>query len=188
MHGLFKDLKDEELVRLVQTGDHKYFGGLVARYEKHILQKCKSYVKNKDDAEELTQEILIKLFLQISSFRQEAKFTTWMYTVIYHTCIDFLRKSKKTMHQVITEKLVDEVSDIADFDESPNQEMSVEILDLLLDELLPEDKMILLLKYKEKHPIKDIQQTLGISESAIKMRLSRAKERLNKLYQQRVNR
>ena len=52
----------------------------------------------------------------------------------------------------------------------------------LLEEITPEEKLILLLKYKEKHSIKEIETTMGISESAVKMRLSRAKEKINLLY------
>lgn len=181
-----KKYTDEELAELVKAGDHKYFTELVRRYEQYILTKCKGYLKDTDEAEEMTQEILIKLFMQLPMFRQEAKFKTWLYAIIYHANVDYLRKSKRKLHEVITEKLADEVPDIVDYDEVLPVEKNMDILEELLEELTPEDKLILMLKYKEKHQIKDIQFAMGLSESAIKMRLSRARERLNKLYGRRL--
>lgn len=75
---------------------------------------------------------------------------------------------------------------IEDVDEVP-QEVSLQILDQLLDTISPEEKLLLLLKYKEKHSIKDIQTSLNLSESAVKMRLKRAKEKINALYKERIS-
>lgn len=144
-------------------------------------------MKNGDTAEDLCQEILIKIFLKVNDFQKKANFSTWLYSIIHNTCIDYLRKNKKNTQQVLTEKMVDEVADlIEDVDEIP-QEMSLQILDQLLDTISPEEKLLLLLKYKEKHSIKDIQVSLNLSESAVKMRLKRAKEKINALYKERIN-
>ena len=176
------NLSDEELVLRMKSGEHRYFSVFVDRYEKHIFNKCKSYVKDQDVAADLSQEVLIKVFTQLSKFRQEAKLTTWLFSIIHNTCIDYLRSRKKSTHEVITEKLADKVFDIVDHNEEISEEKTVEILESLLEQMTPEGKMILLLKYKEKHSIQDIQQSLGLSESAVKMRLKRAKETINKLY------
>nr|WP_281349504.1 RNA polymerase sigma factor [Fulvivirga aurantia] len=166
----------------MQEGNMRYFSELAARYESYIIKKCKTYVKETDIAEDLCQEILIKIFLKINNFERKANFSTWLYSIIHNTCIDYLRKSKKNARQVITEQMVEELAEmVEDVDELP-EELSEAILDKLLDEISPEEKLLLLLKYKEKHSIKDIQQSLNLSESAIKMRLKRAKEKVNKLY------
>ncbi|WP_424961800.1 RNA polymerase sigma factor [Ekhidna sp.] len=175
-------LSDEELVLRMKSGDHRYFSVFVERYEKYIFSKCHSYVKDKDAAADLTQEVLIKVFTQLAKFREEAKLTTWLYSIIYHICIDYLRSKKKSTHEVISEKLADEVFELVDHDEEIPEEKTIEILENLLEQMTPEGKMILLLKYKEKHSIQDIQRSLGLSESAVKMRLKRAKETINKLY------
>ncbi|MCB0494547.1 MAG: RNA polymerase sigma factor [Cyclobacteriaceae bacterium] len=179
-------LSNEELISLLQEGNHRYFSEFTNRFEKYIFEKCRSYVKSKDIAEDLCQEVLIKVFLQLPGFRHEAKFSTWLFIIIHNTCVDYLRKSKKKVHVVLTEKLVDELTNMVDYDEELPEAKSIEILDSLLDELSHEEKLILLLKYKEKHHIKDIQLSLGLSESAVKMRLLRAKEKLNKMYAQRL--
>lgn len=181
-----KDLKqysDEELALFLKSsGEHRYFSELTKRHEKSILKKCKSYVRQEDVSQDLMQEILIKIFLRISDFRSEARFSTWLFTIIHSTCIDYLRKNKKNVHQVLSEKLSDELGELVDTEETLAPEISEKILYDLLAQMSPEEKMLLLLKYKEKHPIRDIQQTLLLSESAVKMRLKRAREKINKLY------
>ncbi|WP_370089729.1 RNA polymerase sigma factor [Ekhidna sp.] len=182
MKKAFEKLSDEELVLRMKSGDNQYFSVFVDRYESYITKKCKSYVKDEDAANDLSQEVMIKVFLQVSKFRTEAKLTTWLFSIIHNTCIDYLRSKKKRTHDVISEKLADEVFELVDADEELPEEKTVEILETLLDQMTPEGKLILLLKYKEKHSIQDIQNSLGLSESAVKMRLKRAKEMLNKLY------
>lgn len=178
-----KNISDEELVLLLQDDSQlRYFSLLTQRHEKYILRKCKSYVKDDDVAGDLCQEVLIKLFLKIKTFRGEARFSTWLFSIIHNTCMDHLRKNRKNVHQVLTEKMADDVAEMIDgVDEIP-EELSTKILDALLEEISPDERMLLLLKYKEKHPIKDIQLTLGLSESAVKMRLKRARDKVNKLY------
>lgn len=176
-------LSDEKIaIQLKESGDQRCFAELAKRHEKKILKKCKSYVKQEEASEDLMQEILIKVFLRIKDFRNEAKFSTWLFTIIHSTCIDYLRKHKKNVHSVITEKLSEEVADMIESEEEISEALSEKVLLELLEQMTPEEKMLLLLKYKEKHQIKDIQKTLNLSESAVKMRLKRAKEKINRLY------
>lgn len=180
-----ENISDEELIITLQAEENlSYFSVLTERHEKSILKKCKTYVKDEDTAEDLCQEILIKVFLKIKYFRREAKFSTWLFAIVHNTCMDYLRKNKKSqVLKVITEKMADEVAEMIEgVDEIP-EELSFQILEELLEVISPEEKMLLLLKYKEKHSIKDIQESLGLSESAVKMRLKRARKHVNELYQ-----
>ena len=178
-------ISDEALaLRLRENGDQRYFSVLAKRHEQKILKKCRSYVRQDEASEDLAQEVLIKVFLRIKDFRNEARFSTWLFTIIHSTCVDYLRRNKKNVHSVITEKLADELGELVDGDEAIEEPLSEQILEALLEQISPEEKMILLLKYKEKHSLKDIQLTLNLSESAIKMRLKRARDKVNRLYQQ----
>lgn len=178
-------MSDEDIaLQLKENGDQRYFAVLAKRHEQKILKKCRSYVRQEAASKDLAQEVLIKVFLRIKDFRNEARFSTWLFTIIHSTCVDYLRRNKKNVHSVITEKLADELGEMVDGDEEVGEALSEQILEALLEQISPEEKMILLLKYKEKHSLKDIQQTLNLSESAIKMRLKRAREKVNRLYQQ----
>ncbi len=180
---LNRNLTDEEIVLLLRTdGNSRYFTLLAERHEKAILKKCFSYTKDEDAAEDLCQEILIKLFLKVKDFKGDSKFSTWLFSIVHNTCIDYLRKNKKNIQKVITDKMKEDVADLIEgVDEIP-EELSEKILFELLDDMTSEEKLLLLMKYKEKHHIKDIQATLNLSESAVKMRLKRARDKINLLY------
>lgn len=180
----FSKQSDEHLInRFQETNDNRVFSTLIERHEKTIYRKCYGYVKDKTAAEDLCQEVLIKLFLKLKSYQNNARFSTWLFSIIHNTSIDYLRKNKKNVRSVLIEKLSGEVAELVEDKDELSEEVTLKILDNLLDQLTPEDRMLLLMKYKEKHQIKDMQQALGVSESAIKMRLKRARERITKLHQ-----
>jgi RNA polymerase sigma-70 factor (ECF subfamily) len=176
-------LSDEEIVLRLQTEfEPKYFQILVERYRSMIKNKCLTYVKNREIAEDLCQDILIKLYLKLNSFRRGSKFTTWLFPIIHNHCLDYLKRSRKELHHEITEKLCDEVGDLIEHEDELSKEISEELLSNLLEQITPEGKFILLLKYKEQKSVKEIQTALNISESTVKMRLKRAKDKINLLY------
>lgn len=182
-----KNLTDEEIIKTLQhEGNNRYFTVLVERYEASILKKCKTYVKDEDTAEDLCQEILLKVFISIKNFKGNAKFSTWLFSIIHNSCIDFLRKEKKNIKQVITNKMVEEVAEIIEGVDEVSIELSEKLMLKILEDLSPDDRLLLLMKYKEKHSIHDIQASLNLSESAVKMRLKRVKDKLNKLYKESI--
>jgi RNA polymerase sigma-70 factor (ECF subfamily) len=179
----YTDLSDDELVGLIHLGDQSAYNEIVTRYEPYIQTNCLSFVKNREVSKDLTQEILIKIFLELPKFRRDARLKTWIYAITYNTCVDYLRKNKKRIHQTLSEKLADSLPDLLDEEpEDLNTDKTLYLLEELLDEMTSEGRLILLMKYVEKQRIKDIQVALGVSESAIKMRLKRARSVLNKLY------
>ena len=186
---LYKNLTDHEIIHLLkEEGNLRHFSLIVEKYESQILSRCKSYVRDKDIAEDLCQEILIKVFLKIKSFKGESRFSTWLFAIVHNTCVDYLRKNKKSeLYKIITEKMADEMADLLDDVDEVSEEISIQTMEMLLEEMSPDEKVLLLLKYKEKHSIKDIHLSLNLSESAVKMRLKRAKHKANKLYHKILN-
>jgi RNA polymerase sigma-70 factor (ECF subfamily) len=96
--------------------------------------------------------------------------------------MDYLKKNRRELHQEITEELSDEVADLLEYEEEIPKDISEDLLNGLLEQITPEGKLILLLKYKERKTIKEIQTALNINESTVKMRLKRAKDKINRLY------
>lgn len=179
-----KELTDEAIISQLKEGfDARLFALLTDSYQSKVLARCKTVVKDDDAAEDLVQEVFIKLFLKMDTFKGVAKFSTWLETITINTALDYSRKNKKKYHEAITEKLADSVEDLIDSDEPVEEEVSIQIMEQLLEELSPEDKLILMLKHYEKASVKEIQIALSIGESAVKMRLKRARDRINKLRQ-----
>jgi RNA polymerase sigma factor (sigma-70 family) len=175
-------LTDEEIIReLKETGSKKLLGTLWIRYSGKVRDKCFSLVRDKELAEEFTVEIFSKVIEKIDGFRGISTFSTWLYAVTYNHCIEYLRKKKRLHYPEWNRNnlLPDVVDEIEDEDiTSIRYERLLKILDMIH----PEEKTLLLMKYKDNAPLKLIESTLQISESAAKMRIKRAKARVSFLY------
>jgi RNA polymerase sigma factor (sigma-70 family) len=174
-----KKLTDEQLVaHFIETQKNLYFEQLYDRYSDKVYRKCLSFVKDDAKAEDFTHDIFMKLVLNLSSYKETAKFSTWLYSITYNYCIDQTRVSKK-----YSEVGLDENYDLADDDDDAEiAELEAQQLNKAMQQILPEEKSILMMKYQDDLSIKEISDTLDISESAVKMRLLRAKEKLRKVY------
>lgn len=178
-------LSDEELIeKITQTNDTFLFGILYDRYAGVVYNKCIGFTASHETAQDLTQDIFVKLFVKLKSFKGESKFSTWLYAFTYNHCINFLQrevKGKKAEYSVsdeVRDELADEVSDSEIF------EMKAQQLKQAMDLISPEEKAMLLMKYQDDISIKEIAKAMELGESAVKMRLSRAKANLVKQYNQ----
>ena len=173
-----KHLKDEELVALyVDTQRNIYFEELYDRYANKVYRKCYSFVYNQEKAQDFTHDIFLKLIVKIGTFKETSKFSTWLYSITYNYCMDQIRVKKKQK-----EYALDENYDIEDADDAGLDELQSQRLYKSLEKMPSDEKALLLMKYQDDFSIKDISETLNISESAVKMRLLRSKEKLRKLY------
>ena len=181
---LYAHLSDEELVkRIVAHNDPLLFEALYDRYAKMVYNKCYGFAKSDDEAEDLTQDVFLQLFIKLNMFKGKSKFSTWLYSFTYNFCINYINRNtqRKIRDQLVH---IDE-SDHKFTDEVPDEslyEMKTGKLDKALQLISVEDKSILLLKYQDGASIKDLVNLMDLGESAVKMRLKRAKERLLEIY------
>ena len=180
--GKKSTLSDEELIEeIVRSQDSRLVEVLYERYADKVYRRCISFVKEASIAEDLTHDIFIKVYLNLGRFKQKSKFSTWLYSITYNFCVDYVRKKQKD--NVVD--MEDKEGEIAgrDIDTADDLDhIALDRLTELLEQLKPEDKLILLMKYRDDMSIKDIQIAFDISESAVKMRIKRAKEKLKSLY------
>lgn len=173
-----KDMKDLEVIHnYLESQASNCFSLLYNRYATKIFSKCISLLKDEALAKDATQEIFTKIFLNLSRFGEKSKFSTWVYSITYNYCIDYIRKMKK---QDIFSDEMEKVADVADDGPEVDEELlQLEVRQLreVLDEISIGDKTILLMKYQDDLSIKEISEILGKSESAVKMQIKRAKER-----------
>ena len=87
-------LNDNEIISKVLRGDHQAYSLLVNRYQNYVFTLTLRMIKNREDAEEVAQDIFIKAYRALADFRGDAKFSTWLYTIVNTSCITFLRKKK----------------------------------------------------------------------------------------------
>jgi len=137
-------------------------------------------LKNAEMAEDATQEIFVKILLSLSKFSGKSKFSTWLYSITYNYCIDLIRKDKKDII-LSFDNYSFEIEDQSTFD-AEIMETNVYRLKDVMTELSTEDNGILLMKYQDEMSIKEIGDILNKTESAVKMKILRAKERFMKIY------
>jgi len=183
-------LSDEDLVEaIVSTNNTLLFEVLYDRYARLVYNKCYGFAKDEDEAKDLTQDVFLKLFVKLASFKAKAKFSTWLYAFTYNHCVNYVTRNtaKKFEKQSVDYTDIENLSD--DYDENDNSflNMKIEKLKVALELISPGEKMILLLKYQDFLSIKEIESALGIGESAVKMRIKRAKDKLITVYNKNQN-
>jgi RNA polymerase sigma factor (sigma-70 family) len=178
-------LTDSELIsEYLLSQNTSYFTLLYRRYANKVFAKCISLLRDEGMARDATQDIFIKIMLNLGKFSEQSSFSTWVYSITYNYCIDIIRKKKKI--QLIFTEDVSKISketnvEIAD---SVLLEMKHDRLGVVLEKIPPSDKIILMMKYQDDMQIKEIADTLDKTESAIKMQIMRAKQRAQSIYEE----
>lgn len=176
-------MTDEELVsKIVKTNNTHLFAILYDRYAEVIYNKSLSFVKSKEEAQDLTHDIFVHLFAKLRTFKGTAKFSTWLYSFTYNFCINYMQRDlKKQKENIVLTDNINTYSEKMVSDEEIYQ-LKSDKLAKALKQIDPDDKMILMLKYQDDLSVKELSEVLEIGESAVKMRLNRAKYRLIEIY------
>lgn len=180
-----KSISDEEAITAyLETQNVNYFNILYDRYSKKVFGKCYSLLKSEAKAEDAAQEIFVKVLLNLSKFSGKSKFSTWLYSITYNFCIDAIRKNKKNIGVLVDDigRYGDVVED--DIEDTEIIEKNVFRLKEVLNIIPAGDKAILLMKYQDEFSIKEICGIIDKSESAVKMKIKRAKEKFMKTYKE----
>ena len=176
-------MKDLEVIHVyLRKQASNCFTLLYDRYAAKIFSKCISLLKDEALAQDATQEIFTKIFLNLSRFEEKSQFSTWVYSVTYNFCIDYLRRKNK---QDIFSEDIEKAPELED--DIPDEEllqMELRPLRIVLEKMPDGDRAILLMKYQDEMSIKDIADMLDKTESAIKMQIKRAKEKAQRLKQE----
>jgi RNA polymerase sigma-70 factor (ECF subfamily) len=178
-------------VERVRTGDREAFSWIVNQYKDLVYTLCVRMLANEDDAADATQEVFLKAYRSIDSFREKSKFSTWIYRIAYNHCISEIRKKVKVID------LVDEVQENetgvheADGLEHLSREERRNYLQQALDALPETDAVVVTLFYYEELSLEEIEEVTGLSSGNIRIRLHRSRKKLwkvlNELLQSEIN-
>ncbi len=176
------DYSDEALVVLfVQTRQNRYFDQLYRRYFSRVCYCCRQFTTNPDEAEDLAQEIFIRLIDRLDTFRETARFSTWITSVARNFCIDQLRRQKAFPVVMMSQQPnLPEPGDWPESDDDPLYDL--QRLDTALCHLSPGEIQLLVTRYWQHTSISDMARQQKLTDSAVKMRLFRARERLRLAY------
>lgn len=173
---------DEQLAALAarEGSDGPAFAAIVARYDRRVWSVCYRLLGNESDAHDAAQEVFVKLFLQRDKFRGESKYSTWVHGIAVRTCLMQRRSSGRRRKREGAPTDVDLDTQASAHHEAPEGTKLdlVQMLDILDDE----DRALILLKYAEGHDYEELAAIFGLSISACKMRISRAREKIQARY------
>ena len=171
---------DTDIISQVVKGDHNAYATLVERYQNYVFTIVLRYVKSREDAEEVAQDVFVKAYRSLADFKGNSKFSTWLYTITTTTSITFLRK-KKLEIQSLDNEHVFERADTIDSGMSANQieqKSKVNMVNEAIKMLNPDDAQIITLFYKGEQTLEEVAQILGKETNAVKVQLHRARGRL----------
>ncbi len=175
-------MEDLDIIIAYRERQHETcFQVLYDRYAGRVYSKAVTMLHKESEAEDATQEIFTKIFLNLGKFEGQSKFSTWVYSITYNLCIDRIRKEKKSRELFATE--LDDPPDTTD--EVPDEAlmtMQLNELKYVLGQLTEGERTLLLMKYKDGVKIKAMADLLGKNESAVKMQLKRIKEKAKRIH------
>lgn len=174
-------MTDSELLDRIRAGEARLQAELYRRYEPLVRRKCRLMVKDREVARDLTQDIFVKITTRLHQFRGESELSFWIYSITYNHCVSHLKKAKRLRFEP-----VDAGADVADEGDGELArkviaDLAVERLERLIDGLPADERVVVLLRYREGRSVRVVAEMLGLGESAVKMRLQRARRRLAKL-------
>ena len=174
--------KDEEIAQVVQAGQTEFFGLLLQRYEAKILRYGYKFLSQRQDIEDLVQEVFIKAYTNIQSFDVNRKFSSWLYRIAHNTFVNALKKKDKQPllffdpdtlfpHPIAKEKT----------DQDINIREMKEMLEYCLNNLSGKYREPLILYYLEELSYQEISDIMRIPVSTVGVRIKRGKEQIKKL-------
>jgi RNA polymerase sigma-70 factor (ECF subfamily) len=179
MVGDYKQDPDVQLMLNAGEGNLQSFEELVLKHQKAVLNAAYRYTGNPSVAEELTQDVFVRVFRAAKSYRPEARFSTWLFTIVRNVCMNYKMREGKQDHQMDAEN---DLAEISQSQENPEQrairrELEEKIQKAIMS--LPESlRMPLILSQFHQMPYEEVAKVLELSVAAVKVRIHRARNAL----------
>ncbi|MGW9685668.1 RNA polymerase sigma factor [Flagellimonas sp. 2504JD1-5] len=175
---------EASLIREIRLGNSKAFAQLVEEYKQLVYTLAYRMIKDREEAEEVSQDAFVKVYRSIDSFKGDCKISTWIYRITYNTCLDKIGQNKKNRAFV---NLEDQANvSVANVDNALDQLIAEErgqVIKRCLDKLPSKDAALLTLFYLEEKNLQEIEGTLNVSIDVLKVRLFRARKKLAKIFE-----
>lgn len=169
---------DEYYIERVLHGDHSSYATLVERHKDMVFTIAYRILKNREDAEEISQDTFMKAYRSLRKFRKESKFSTWLYRIVYNLCVSQLRKNKKQTDSLDDEDKYLDIEDTHNRMEQLEEQDRKRYIDQAIQLLKSEGKTILTLYYQDELTVDEISDVTQLTHSNVKVRLHRARLRL----------
>ncbi|WP_334300592.1 RNA polymerase sigma factor [Alkaliphilus flagellatus] len=188
-------LKEASLIEQSKAGDIDSFEQLIAAHQKKAFNIAYRILGNLEDANDVTQEALIKAYRGIRNFNGKSSFSTWLYTIVNNACIDFIRKNRKTNVTYLDREYETEEGSyklqVYGNEETPEELFEKKEVQKLVHEAINklsyEHRRIIVLRDIEQFSYQEISQILNCSEGTVKSRINRARSNLKILIKEQLD-
>lgn len=177
---MYNKSSDIEIIDAVLAGNQYLYSELVRRHQRFVFTLALRFSKNREDAEEISQDTFIKAYRYLNNFQRTSKFSTWLYTIVYNTSMTFLRKKNldtlsldQEEHSIIIEHKLQGTKN--NFAEKASQSFYI---NKAIEQLSSEDGNIITLFYNAEQSLQEIAQITGLEANTVKVKLHRARHRL----------
>jgi RNA polymerase sigma-70 factor (ECF subfamily) len=177
---------EAELIAAVLKGDAASFEPLVQRYSPRLFGMARRYARRESEVEDIVQDIWLKAFEKLGSYRAEAPFEHWLMRLAVHTCYDSLRRHQRNRETTFTDLTEPEEDWLDRFVSQPeaadeNAEAARLLLDRVLERVSPAARLIITLQEIEERPVKEIAKLTGWSVPLVKVRAFRARAEMRRV-------
>jgi len=177
---------EAELIAAVLKGDAASFEPLVEKYSPRIFATARRYARRTSEVEDIVQEIWLKAFERLNSFRSEAPFEHWLMRLAVRTCYDSLRRHQRNRETTFSELTEPEEDWLDRFVSQPdaadeNAEAARQLIERVLEQLSPAARLVITLQEIEERSVKEVSKLTGWSVPLVKVRAFRARAEMRKL-------
>lgn len=184
---MHEELHDESIVRSVLNGDKSSYAILVERYSNYVFTIISRLVANREEAEDIAQEVFVKAYLSLAGFRGKSKFSTWLYSIAHTTGISHLRR--RTVDRIFAEE--DQIAAYADnkthetSEQSVNHKTMQQIVEHAISKLDTIDAEIITLFYMAGQTVEEVAAITSMETGTVKVRLFRARQKMKDIIEQK---
>src|SRR5438876_5508944 len=186
----YQNTPEGALVQRAQAGDETAFREIVERYQSNVFSIIHGIVRQRNDVEDIAQQVFAKIYFSIKNFDFRSSLITWIYKITVNECFDYLRKKKVRKLVYESDLSEDEVRRVENTepasDRQPLADTTLARRDYvmkLLSRVSEEERMLLILKEVEGHSVEELADMTGMNENTIKVKLFRARQKLVKAAQ-----
>ena len=178
------------LVRRAQAGEEAAFREIVERYQSKVFSIIHGIVRQRNDVEDIAQQVFAKVYFSIGKFDFRSSLVTWLYKITVNECYDYLRKKKVRKLVYESDLSEDEVRRVENSDPAVDKRPMADedlarrdYLMKLLSKVSEEERTLLVMKEVEGHSVEELAGMTGMNENTIKVKLFRARQKLLKAAQ-----
>jgi RNA polymerase sigma-70 factor (ECF subfamily) len=182
-----RNTQEAALIQRVQAGDEIAFRDLVERYQAKVFSIIYGILRNRNDAEDIAQQVFTKVYFSIPKFDFRSSLLTWVYKITVNECYDYLRKKRVRKLVYESDFTEDDIRTMENTEQSAEKSRPVDtrlaqrdLVMKLLDKLSEDDRTLLLLKEVEGHSVEELSEMTGMNQNTIKVKLFRARQKLIK--------